>query len=191
MARANADADTLVRQFERELVRAKRTAGTRVGTKIVRAQRAKMKARFETGSRRRLAAVKRYVTKRTGTLIIADHAVMARLQEDGGVIGSTGWLRIPLDTGRGMDFEKAKRDGKTFTVRTNDGRVFVMRKAAAGDQRTQRAAKAHGQHGARAFPVAVLKKRTTHRARLGLRETVEAHADDYAAEIERQIVETV
>lgn len=210
MARPTVDAATLVEQVERDLVRAKRKAGKTVGRAITKAQRAKMKGEFATLSKRRAAGVGHFVSPTSATLVMVDRAPMAALQEDGGTVSAPGgFLRIRLDTGwiggrtkrnksaSESAYNKSLReDGKTFTIRAKDGRIFVMRKMETyqtkkgrtrHSKRSWRAKKVHGQWRRSAFPIALLTPRTTHRARLGYQETVEAHADDYAEAVETEL----
>lgn len=199
MARPTVDAATLVKQVERDLVRAKRKAGKAVGRVIVKAQRAKMKGEFSTLSKRRAAGVGHFVSPTSATLVMVDRAPMAGLQEDGGTVTAPGgFLRIRLGGRFGSRAEaqreaeynnRLRESGQTFTIRARDGRIFVMRQIdpTAGSRRAKRAAKKLQARGRTAEAIALLKPRTTHRARLGYQETVEAHADDYAVAVETEL----
>lgn len=102
------------RAFEKNLTRAKKKAGKDAQKKWRAMRRDALRERYggKRPSNRRRKAIKAYINRKTGTLVLFDHFKGARIQDKGGVIRSSGEkLRVM--------FKKKLRQGESTYARND------------------------------------------------------------------------
>ena len=98
---------SLFGDFEREVVRARRSAARKIGRQIVSERRRRLGNKVSPLRKR---AVRSYAA-RDGTLIVVDHAPMAVSQEFGATIRARKSKYLRIDAG-----EEASPDDNVFTI---------------------------------------------------------------------------
>ncbi|RKT35293.1 hypothetical protein BXY70_1326 [Roseovarius halotolerans] len=158
------DPNIFVKDYERDLLNARKRAGRKVGRKIA----TKAKRALGGVDRVRKKQIKPKVARKTGSLIMKDSGPDARVREYGAEIKAKngGMLRIDFDSGtRGQE--------GSFIAPGSDGAPLIY--TGEGDD---------------ARPIAILKKRVKRRAvskSKRLSDIAEDHFDDYLDQIEEEI----
>jgi hypothetical protein len=163
MALEGWDAEKFVKDFDRDMLNARKRAGRKIGRKVVsEAKRALGKV-----DRKRKSMIKSKVVKTTGSLVVIDRAIDSRVREYGADIRAKGggMLRIDLDP-------KDRGVASDFAV-TKGGTTLLF--SGIGEE---------------ARPIAVLKKSVKRQAVVKnkrISDIAERKFDDYAQAIEEEL----
>jgi hypothetical protein len=154
-------------EFAREVIAARKIAGRKIARAIIASQRGKLKR--SGAANRRLRAV-RSIVGRDGTLVMLDHAPLARAQERGETIRPDGeWLAVGK-AGKSLGKPGAKIEG-AFALRRGNKRI-LLRKTESGLEL-----------------LAVLMKQIRVKKSLGFEERIEQFLPKYLAEIDKNLEE--
>lgn len=159
-------------QVRKELVTARKKAGQKVGSAIVKKQRSKLRSQGAGGRRQKAV---RHVVGKDGTLVLLDHAPLAVAQEEGETLTAKGGL---LTIGRaGQSLGKAgTRIPGAFTFRAKSGALLLMRKVGKGKNSSMEL-------------LATMLRSIRIRKSLGFEEQVASMADEYVDQVETNLIE--
>ena len=174
--------DLFAGQFSKAMVKARRKAGKKVGLKIVKERLSALSATSSGGtlSRRRRKAVRR-VIGRDGTLVVLDHAPLAKIQETGGVITAKHRRMLIIDRRR-----LRKLNTATFVHNNAIFRAAKWVKHTPGAE-LQPKNKANEPVLIGYLADKIRIKRLPGHAQI--RTIMERHADEYRDEIDKHLIE--
>ncbi len=194
---------TLGDRIEKQFTKAKKKAGNKFKSAVIRDQKQRVKQQFPKSGKRRLAAIQGYVSEHGSHVTFKDFSPGAEAHEDGATIRPRNGKYLAVMTSLGYagsaqdsfgrqqsDLRKLAASGQTFILKRGN-RAILMRKLDGASQNRKDSANRMGAiedtaHG-KAFPIATLVKGVTLRARLGMTATVEKHFPAYARDIEDEI----
>jgi hypothetical protein len=156
-------------QFEKEFVAAKKKAGRKVGKKIIAAHKRDVVKAFGSISKSHTKKLNVFIHPEFGGLVVADLSRSARLREYGGNVKGSPWLTIWFDKNANRT---PQTDERTFTRRGRDGKIYVF-----------------ARRDGKWTPVGFLVRKIRIPKQYRLQEHVAKYAPEYAAEIEKALIE--
>lgn len=159
----------LWKDVQKELVTARKKAGKKVGGKVVKEQKAKL--RSSGAGSRRLKGV-RHIAGKDGTLVLLDHAPLATAQEEGETITARGGMLAIGRAGASLGKPGSRIPG-AFVMRSKAGNLLLLRKK--------------GKSGLERLAILLRSVRIS--KSLGFLRRAEAAVGEYVAEVETNLTE--